>query len=811
MTRPTDILKFTPRVVCPILFAFAVLPGTAALAVDATEVPLIFEKFTEQEINISIDGTLDEEVWRKVQSFDNMVVIEPDTLTEGQLATESRFFYTDKGIYVGVNNQQDPSSLVARLSSRDKFINRDGIEFGLDTSGDGLYGYWFGLNLGGTLMDGTMLPEKQFSSQWDGPWRGATTQTDTGWMAEMFLPWSMMSMPDRTDIRRMNFYLMRKVSYLDETWMWPALPYTMSTFLSSMQPLQLRDVNPKKQFTFYPFGSTTYDNIKSDSKYKTGFDIYWRPSSNLQLTTTVNPDFGNVESDDVVVNLTSFETFFPEKRSFFLEGNEIFVTSPRAQISSFGSSSRFRREPTTLLNTRRIGGAPRDPDLPDDVDIAGIELSKPTELLGAAKVTGQQGRLRYGMLAAFEDDTQFDATRNGVPYNAEQAGRNFGVARLLYEDTSGGGRRSVGWLGTLVSHPEQDASVHGVDLHYMSSSKKWLWDLQLMHSDVARTTGDGGFIDVKYTPKRGVTHKFTFDYLDDTLDINDLGFIRRNDSIKTYYNYSRSDSGLTRVRNRRLSFSLWQEYNTAGRLLRRAAFSNTSWTLNNNSRIATGVNYAAANWDDRDSDGNGSYKLNERWMAGFGWFSDTSKKISVKFMANALKEDLESWAHDGTVSLTFRPNDRFSIVADIKYTHHNEWLLHWSGRKFTSYKAEFWAPLIEMDLFLTAKQQFRITAQWAGIKAFQKKFHEVPVGDGDLVPVAITPESYNRDFTISRLTFQARYRWEIAPLSDLFVVYTRGSNLPDSPQEDFGTLLSEAWTNKIVDVLVIKLRYRLGN
>jgi len=804
-------LKLYPSLVCPFLLVVAVLTEPAALAVDATEAPLLFEKFTEKEVNVSIDGTLDEAVWNSIQAFDNMVVVEPDTLTAGQLTTQSRFFYTDKGLYFGIMSQQDPDNLVARLSSRDKFINRDGIEVGLDTSGDGLYGYWFGLNLGGTLMDGTMLPEKQFTSQWDGPWQGATSQTDAGWIAEMFLPWSMMTMPGRTDNRLMGFYVMRKVSYLDEAWMWPALPRTKSTFLSSLQPILLEDINPKKQFTFYPFGSTTFNDIKSESKYKTGFDIYWRPSSNVQFTTTINPDFGNVESDDVVVNLTSFETFFPEKRSFFLEGNEIFITSPRAEVHSSGSGSRYRSTPTTLVNTRRMGGAPRDPNLPDEVDIAGIELSKPTELIGAVKVTGQNGKLRYGVMAASEDDTEFDAALNGIKYKAEQEGRDFGVARLLYEDTSGGGRRSVGLISTLVNHPEENAAVQGMDLHYLSPNKKWLWDMQLMHSDVGEVTGDGGFIDVKYIPRRGITHKFTFDYLDDSLDIDDMGFIRRNDSIKGYYSYSRNESNFKRLRSRRLSLSLWQEYNTAGRILRSAIFTNTSWTLPNNARIATGFNYAAPNWDDRNSDGNGSFKLNGRWMAGMGWFSDTSKKISFKFMANALKEDLESWAHDGTVVITFRPNDRFSLIADIKYTHRDQWLLHWSDRKFTSYKAEFWQPLIEMDIFLTAKQQFRIMAQWAGIKAYQQKFYEVPVGDGDLDRVPITPESYNRDFTISRLTFQARYRWEIAPLSDLFVVYTRGSNLPDDPQDEFSTLLKDAWTDKIIDVFVIKLRYRLGN
>ena len=115
-----------------------------------------------------------------------------------------------------------------------------------------------------------------------------------------------------------------------------------------------------------------------------------------------------------------------------------------------------------------------------------------------------------------------------------------------------------------------------------------------------------------------------------------------------------------------------------------------------------------------------------------------------------------------------------------------------------------------MDLFLTAKQQFRITAQWAGIKAFEDKRWQVPLGDGSLDQVTRDPVDDLRDFSISRLTFQARYRWELAPLSDLFVVYTRGSNLGSRPDDGFGDLLRDSWTDRLVDVFVVKLRYRMG-
>ncbi|MDP7595021.1 MAG: DUF5916 domain-containing protein [Pseudomonadales bacterium] len=630
-------MKSYPLTVPILLLALGV--HSLAEAADATELSFEFPKFADNRAEITVDGKLDEAVWSEVPAFDNMVVIDPDTMKPAQLHTQSRLFYTDEGLYVGIVSQQDPDTLIARLSSRDQFINRDGFEFTLDTSGEGLYGYQFGVNLGGTLMDSTVLPERQLNREWDGPWDGATALTGEGWSGEIFLPWSMMSMPDSSGSRSMGFYVSRRVAYLNERWSWPALPRTKSAFLSALQPFLLQDVNPKRQFTFYPFGSATYNNIKKETDYKAGFDIFWRPSSNVQFTTSLNPDFGNVESDDVVVNLTSFETFFPEKRPFFLEGNEIFITTPRAEVRRGGGSRRFRREPTTLVNTRRIGGAPREPDVPPDVDIPDLELSRPSELLGAAKVTGQKGKVRYGVLTAFEDDTTFTATRNELDYRAKQDGRNFGIARAIYEDTSTGGRRAIGWISTVVSHPEEDAVVHGVDAHYLSPDKRWLWDLQLMRSDVAEGTGTGGFIDAKFIPRRGITHTVSFDYLDDKLDISDLGFIRRNDSINFRYAYMRNESDFVRLKNRQLSWFLSQEYNTDGRAVRSGLFTRGRWTLADNSRISTEINYFPDRWDDRNSDGSGSFRIKDRWILAMGWSSDSAKKIRLELDAGTQQEE----------------------------------------------------------------------------------------------------------------------------------------------------------------------------
>ncbi|MGB1189687.1 MAG: hypothetical protein ACPG4A_05630, partial [Pseudomonadales bacterium] len=173
---------------------------------------------------IRIDGVLDETVWSGLDQFDEFVVVEPDTLVDPEYQTLVSLFFNERGLYVGVWVKQPPETRVARLSSRDnRDIKRDYMGMVLDTSGEGRYGYWFGVALGDSQMDGTLLPEKQFSSDWDGAWSGATSETDTGWIAEMFIPWGIVSMPKTSGPRRIGFYMERFVAHRDELWSWPAL------------------------------------------------------------------------------------------------------------------------------------------------------------------------------------------------------------------------------------------------------------------------------------------------------------------------------------------------------------------------------------------------------------------------------------------------------------------------------------------------------------------------------------------------------------------------------------------------------------
>ena len=281
-----------------------------------------------EDANIKIDGRVDEAIWSEIPAFDRMTVTDPDTLEKPTHKTRTRILYTDKGLFVAAEMEQPVDTLVERLSSRDESINRDEVGFAIDSSGKGLYGYFFRLALGGSKTDGKIAPEDNLTNQWDGPWIGETVVTEDGWSGEMFIPWSALSMPDGDRGRQISISVLRKVAYMDETYTWPPLPRSQARFISAFEPVPVEGVNPKQQWEIYPYVSATSDEIRNEADGRGGIDVAWRPSSNLQLTATVNPDFGSVESDDAVVNLTAYETFYPEKRLFFLEGNEVFLTSP---------------------------------------------------------------------------------------------------------------------------------------------------------------------------------------------------------------------------------------------------------------------------------------------------------------------------------------------------------------------------------------------------------------------------------------------------------------------------------------------------
>ncbi len=807
------------------------LPGTSALAADALqdkpqatvgERAAIADEFimlTRLDASadpIEIDGQLNEAIWQRIPTYDRFVVIDPDTQAQPEYATLIRLAYDDIGLYVGADMRQPPGTRLRRLSGRDqREINRDSINMTLDTSGEGRYGFWFGINLGDALMDGTVLPERKFTSDWDGPWRGRSQDTDSGWTAEFFIPWSAVSMPATGDRRHMGIFFSRKVAHREERYGWPALPDTVPKFMSALQSVGFERLAPRQQYNIYPFVAATADGIDNSQQLRAGVDMFWRPSSSFQITGTALPDFGNVESDDVITNLTATETFFPEKRLFFLEGQEIFVASPRADTRSNAVGQ--GGAPYTMVNTRRIGGKPRTPVLDAGTTLDKRELNQSTDLYGAAQVAGQLGHFRYGVLAASEDDVSFTARNAGRAVHLQQPGRDFGIARLFYEDSADGGYLGVGLLSTLVRSPQREAQVTGVDYHYLTASGAWKLDGQLMSSDIdAVGRGYGGFADFDYTYRRGMSQRIGIEYFDRRFDMNDLGFLERHDHYRVRSSFQLVSPKLDWARDNSLDVRGFVQKNISERLFTAGGlFVSDRLQFHDFSRLTTRLSFQPKSFDDLNSFGNGTYRIEARSQVQLRWDSDSTRAFSYGLGGGFRHENLGGHAWTIEAALNWRPSDRFNVSLEASVQDRKDWLLHQGRSLFSTFQATQWQPKLAFDYFISARQQFRVTLQWVGIKARERDFYAIPARPDDLIPIAKPSGPGARasyDFSLSQMSFQARYRWEIAPLSDLFLVYSRQADITQKlGDEDFADVFSDSWDAPLADTLVMKLRYRFGS
>jgi hypothetical protein len=733
-----------------IICLLAVLPLSELTAQDgiAVQLPQI-TRIEQSDAEITIDGFIDEDVWKDLPVIDGMKVIDPDTLADTPYETHVRFFYTERGIYLSAMNFQPQETLMARMTSRDVKLERDGFVVAIDASGEGLYGFYLRINLGNSLTDATILPERTFNFQWDGPWLARTQALENGWSAEYYIPWSMMPLPQVDDDRKIGIYLERQVGHLQgEAWANPPLPGTVNQFLSAFEKYELKDIEPRRQLTYYPFASGIYDGVRDESTYKVGTEIFWRPTSNSLLSASLNPDFGNVESDDVVVNLTAFEVFFPERRVFFLEGQDVFNTSPRT--SGRGGPG----GPISLLNTRRIGGAAIY-DVPDEVNVVPTDLSQPSELLGAVKLTGQSGNWRYGTLLASETESQIAGTLDdGTQVTLNAVGRDFSIARLLYEDTSSGGRRAIGWMGTNLTHPTIDATAHAVDMHYFSADNRFVIDTQIMHSNVDGKTGNGFLGDVAFRPRRGLQHGLRATYIDDTLDINELGFLTRNDQMNLDYNMFNIESDVPGLRQRTTSLFISNQWNTDGEPVRLGLFLNRGYNTLNNNTYDVSLRYFPERIDDRLGRGTGDFKVEGRYGLNLGFRTNPADKLAFNFDLNLDQDELGPARTGASARFTWRPNDRFSSDLRLDYTDREALLVHKGSGSYTSFESHQWAPQLEMNYFLNAWQQLRFTLQWTALKAFEDRFWQVDSQNLDFLQPVAKSDDDSDNFTISRLTFK---------------------------------------------------------
>jgi hypothetical protein len=407
-----------------------------------------------------IDGKADDAVWATAQVIEGFRTFDPVADGDPRYRTEARVSYDAHNLYVLVRAYDPhPDSIVALLSRRDVRTQSEWLKIIIDGYHDRRTGVELSVNPVGVKRDYTILNDIEEDESWDGVWDVGTRIDSLGWVAEFRVPFSQLRYPNEAS-HTFGFGIWRDVARYNERYSWPMYDRAKSSLASQLGDLSgINDIASPRRLEVAPYTVAKSYNVARTNGYvqrgdaTMGADIKYGVTSNLTIDATVNPDFGQVEADPSVLNLSAFETFFPEKRPFFLEGQGLFRFD--TQCSDGVCSG--------LFYSRRIGRSPQLGDTYSDV-------ANPTSstILGAAKLTG---RLSSGVSVGVLDAvTQREITPGDQTIEPQT---NYFVGRLQREFREGGS--AVGGMLTSVhrnvdqwSSPflRSDATVGGVDFRH---------------------------------------------------------------------------------------------------------------------------------------------------------------------------------------------------------------------------------------------------------------------------------------------------------------------------------------------------------
>ncbi|MCY7410870.1 MAG: carbohydrate binding family 9 domain-containing protein, partial [Chitinophagales bacterium] len=304
-----------------------------------------------------IDGKLDDAAWKDLPVVNTPITYSPEYGKPASQKTEVRLGYDDVAIYVGVYMYDSlPRQIKKQLGSRDDVgALADVFTIGLGPYNDGLNGYRLSVSAAGVQSDEKGSPSNQHDASWDAVWQSAVSINNDGWVCEMKIPYSAIRFPSQ-EIQDWGLQFGRSIATNGELDLWSPVDPKIPGIITQWGTLVgLTNIEPPLRLSFSPYLTAGIQStpISSDPvDYQTdkilsgGMDVKWGINESFTLDATLIPDFGQVQSDNLVLNISPFETKFNEKRPFFTEGTELF----NQDFSNGGGSQ--------LFYSRRIGGTP---------------------------------------------------------------------------------------------------------------------------------------------------------------------------------------------------------------------------------------------------------------------------------------------------------------------------------------------------------------------------------------------------------------------------------------------------------------------
>ena len=747
-----------------------------------------------------IDGNIDDEVWKNALKESDFIQFEPYNLSQPSETTIARVLYDNDNIYVSINNlDTQPEKITGRLSRRDSWMeafgpHSDWVGIAFDSNDDDRTGYWFAVNPLGSRMDVSVSGEgmEAFNRSWDVVWEFEVALHDSGWSVEMQIPISVFQFDANTD-NDWGIFIARHIHRLQEEVQWPGKSKGLNGFVPFYGVLKgMADIPSPKKAEVFPYilnGNSDQTNVSS-----IGIDMKYGLSAQSSLNMTVNPDFGQVEADPSVLNLTAFETQFDERRPFFIEGGSFF-------------KNRYK-----LFHSRRIGQTPGFL-LPDDATI--IDRPDATTILGAGKILGQTaGGTKYGIIDAVTDEEYGNWEYESGDSIIQQKGMlepmtNYFIGRI--EQPVLNNVSTIGIMMTDINRKNYGgANVIGLDWFMKFLDNTLTFKGQLVQSTKDEKVGNGARFNIGYLDPRWWDLNFVIGFTDDKYEINDIGFNTRNDTwyYGTYGQLRKQDPwGIFLYNN--LEFRYFINGRGDGLTLSKSLSIEQRNQLKSYWDFGGELNMEFASYNDDDT-----FRDDRAWVyksetEGYGilWFqTDKRRKLIIRPYLGYGRGEYRPWGYRAGLNLRFRPRDNINLMIEGFQdlgTKSMEWVgieedslstdiiyansaavmndiqvrFNWTFTPDLTFEAFFQPFTVDMDY----KNYYKLVAE---------KTRE------------LEPYSYNGnpDFKVNNLVGTFVLRWEYRPGSTLFIVY----NLHN---DNYFSASDNSWSKNSSNSIFLKFNY----
>ncbi|MCX7975274.1 MAG: carbohydrate binding family 9 domain-containing protein [Candidatus Aminicenantes bacterium] len=404
--------------------------------------------------SINLDGCLEENIWKKNEPISDFRQKDPIDGAPASEKTEVWVAYDESHLYVAAFcHDSNPSGIIGLLGRRDSLVDSDWFFVAIDPYFDRRTGYFFGVNPSGSMVDQALYNDVDEDPSWDGIWEAKVARVPEGWTVEMKIPFNQLRFAKKDKyVWGINFQrtIKRKQEKVAFAW----VPKEEIAYVSRFARLEgLENINPGRRLELFPYsvGQAIFRPAEPGNPFETGqkylsnlgFDLKIGLKSNLNLDVAVNPDFGQVEVDPAVINLTAFETYYEEKRPFFIEGASMFNHFGRGGIYF---NAEVNWPSPRFFYSRRIGRTPQGYPIHEGY----VDFPDRTTILSAFKLTGRIGSgWNLGLISAFtgRERAIVDDLTNRYQDEVEPL-TSYGVARLLKDIN--GGQQGLGFMATAV-------------------------------------------------------------------------------------------------------------------------------------------------------------------------------------------------------------------------------------------------------------------------------------------------------------------------------------------------------------------------